>query len=428
MAVAEKVAVVGLGYVGLPLAVAFARAGVDVIGFDISDARVRELAGGHDHTGEILGNGLDGLSDMFTSDPARLDDRTIYIFAVPTPVDNANVPDFGALLGACGLIGPHLDAGDLVIIESTVFPGVTEEICGPDLARISGLRLYDDIKLGYSPERINPGDREHTLERIVKVVSGQDAETLDRVRALYDTVIKAGTHPAESIKVAEAAKVIENIQRDINIALVNELAMLFDRMGIETEAVLRASGTKWNFLPFRPGLVGGHCIGVDPYYLTYRAEQLGFHTQMISAGRRINDSVAGFVSQKVLELLYRSGSKAPTRKAAVLGLTFKENVPDLRNSKVEGLVRQLGNYGLNVVVHDPVVSQAEVTREMGLTLCADDDVLDADCVILAVPHDVYMENDAAWILDRLGENTIVVDIKSRLPRQRLKPSQVYWSL
>ncbi|PJK28373.1 nucleotide sugar dehydrogenase [Minwuia thermotolerans] len=428
MTVSERIAVVGLGYVGLPLAVAFARAGLDVVGYDISRARVEELAGGHDHTGEVEDGGLAGLEGMFTCEPERLADRTVYIFAVPTPVDSANVPDFGALLGACRLVGPHLRPGDLVVIESTVYPGVTEEICGPELARISGLKLFEEIKLGYSPERINPGDREHTLERIVKVVSGQDAETLGRVRALYDTVIKAGTHPAESIKVAEAAKVIENIQRDINIALVNELAMLFDRMGIETEAVLRASGTKWNFLPFRPGLVGGHCIGVDPYYLTHRAEQLGFHTQMISAGRRINDSVAGFVAQKVLELLYRHGRKAPGRKAAILGLTFKENVPDLRNSKVEALVRQLGNYGLEVVAHDPVVGAAEVREELGLTLCGDDDVLDADCVILAVPHDAYLKDDAAWVIDRLGDDSIVVDIKSRLPRARLKPSQVYWSL
>lgn len=428
MPFAERIAVIGLGYVGLPLAVAFARAGLDVVGFDVSERRVSELNSGHDHTGEVEDADMKTAAGRFSADPASLADRDVFVFAVPTPVDNANVPDFGALLGASRTVGPYLKPGNLVIIESTVYPGVTEEIVGPELARVSGLKLFHDIKLGYSPERINPGDREHTLERIVKVVSGQDAETLERVKALYDTVITAGTHPAESIKVAEAAKVIENIQRDINIALVNELAMLFDRMDIETEAVLRASGTKWNFLPFRPGLVGGHCIGVDPYYLTHRADQLGYHTQMISAGRRINDSVSGFIAQKVLELLYRSGPKAKNRKAAVLGLTFKENVPDLRNSKVAGLVRQLKTYGLDVVTHDPVVTAEEAKAEMGIDVCGDDDIRDADCLILAVPHDEYMADNAAWVLDKLGDDTIVVDIKSRLDRSLLKPGQVYWSL
>ncbi|WP_416896173.1 MAG: nucleotide sugar dehydrogenase [Minwuia sp.] len=428
MSVPERIAVIGLGYVGLPLAVAFARAGLDVVGFDISETRVAELKGGHDHTGEVDDAEMAKLGDFFSADPASLADCTAYIIAVPTPVDSANVPDFGALLGASRLIGPHLNPGDLAIIESTVYPGVTEEVVGPELARVSGLKLFDEIKLGYSPERINPGDREHTLERIVKVVSGQDAETLTRVKAIYDSIITAGTHAAESIKVAEAAKVIENIQRDINIALVNELAMLFDKMEIETEAVLRASGTKWNFLPFRPGLVGGHCIGVDPYYLTYRADQLGYHTQMISAGRRINDSVSGFIAQKVLELVYRSGEKAKNRKAAVLGLTFKENVPDLRNSKVAGLVRQLRTYGLEVVTHDPVVTTEEAMAEMGMDVCDPEQIRDADCVILAVPHEAYLKDGSAWILDRLDDDAIVVDIKSKLDRTLLKPGQQYWSL
>lgn len=428
MAFTERVAVIGLGYVGLPLAVAFARHGLDVVGFDISESRVAELNSGHDHTGEVDDAGMEAAKGIFSADPASLAACDVFVFAVPTPVDDANVPDFGALLGASRTVGPHLRPGNLVIIESTVYPGVTEEVVGPELARVSGLKLFEEIKLGYSPERINPGDKEHTLERIVKVVSGQDAETLARVKALYDEVITAGTHAAESIKVAEAAKVIENIQRDINIALVNELAMLFDRMDIETEAVLRASGTKWNFLPFRPGLVGGHCIGVDPYYLTHRADQLGYHTQIISAGRRINDSVSGFVAQKVLELLYRSGSKAKNRKAAVLGLTFKENVPDLRNSKVGGLVKQLKTYGLEVVTHDPVVTGAESMAEMGLGICDPDELRDADCVILAVPHEAYIANNAAWVMDKLGPDTIVVDIKSKLDRGLLKPGQQYWSL
>jgi UDP-N-acetyl-D-galactosamine dehydrogenase len=425
---AEKIAVIGLGYVGLPLAVAFARAGLDIVGFDVSERRVSELNEGHDHTGEVEPEDMARIGQIFSCDPASLSDRDVFVFAVPTPVDDANVPDFGALLGASRTVAPHLKSGNLVIIESTVYPGVTEEVVGPELARASGLMLFHDIKLGYSPERINPGDREHTLERIVKVVSGQDTETLARVKALYDTVITAGTHSAESIKVAEAAKVIENIQRDINIALVNELAMLFDRMDIETEAVLRASGTKWNFLPFRPGLVGGHCIGVDPYYLTYRADQLGYHTQMISAGRRINDSVSGFIAQKVLELLYRSGPKAKNRKAAVLGLTFKENVPDLRNSKVAGLVRRLKTYGLDVVTHDAVVTSEEAKAEMGLRVCGEDEIRDADCVILAVPHEAYMKDNAAWVLDKLSDDTIIVDIKSKLDRSLLKPDQQYWSL
>jgi len=424
----EKIAVIGLGYVGLPLAVAFARKGLKVVGFDISEPRVAELQAGRDHTGEVEEGGLDQITHVFSSDPASLNDCTVFVFAVPTPVDSANVPDFGALLGASRLVGPHLKPGDLVIIESTVYPGVTEEVVGPELARVSGLRLYDEIKLGYSPERINPGDREHTLERIVKVVSGQDAETLARVKALYDSVITAGTHSAESIKVAEAAKVIENIQRDINIALVNELAMLFDKMGIETEAVLRASGTKWNFLPFRPGLVGGHCIGVDPYYLTYRADQLGYHTQMISAGRRINDSVSGFIAQKVLELLYRSGTRTKNRKAAVLGLTFKEDVPDLRNSKVEDLVQKLRSFGIDVVCHDPVVTNAAAEAEMGISICSEAEIADADCVILAVPHETYMVDGARWILDHISDTAIVIDIKSKLDRDVLGSTHEYWSL
>ncbi len=423
----RKISVVGLGYVGLPVAVAFGQS-QQPIGFDINQTRINELKAGHDNTLEVEDEDLKASNILFTADPEDLRKADFHIVAVPTRIDAAKRPDLTPVIKASETVGKILKKGDIVVFESTVYPGATEEDCVPVLEKFSGLKSGEDFFVGYSPERINPGDKEHRLTSIKKVTSGSTPEVAERVDQLYRSIINAGTHKASSIRVAEAAKVIENTQRDLNIALVNELALIFSRMNIDTLDVLEAAGTKWNFLPFRPGLVGGHCIGVDPYYLTYRADQLGYHTQMISAGRRINDSVSGFVAQKVLELLYRSGTRAKNRKAAVLGLTFKENVPDLRNSKVEDLVRKLKAFGIDVVCHDAVVTSEAAMAEMGIEVCDDADIADADCVILAVPHDTYMADNARWIMDRISDTAIVIDIKSKLDRDVLGDSHEYWSL
>lgn len=430
---AEKVCVIGLGYVGLPLALSFAQAGRDTIGFDLSMERVKELNNGHDRTAEAEDAVVAASTAVFTVNATEISDATIFVIAVPTPVDRANVPDMSPVLGACRTIGPFLKKGDLVILESTVYPGVTEDICGPELEKASGLKAGTDIKLGYSPERINPGDKEHILTSIVKVVSGQDDETADRVEALYNSIITAGTHRAENIRVAEASKVIENIQRDINIALMNDLAMLFDRMDIDTEAVLRASGSKWNFLRFRPGLVGGHCIGVDPYYLIHCAAQIGYHEQMIGAGRRVNDSVAKFIAGRVLSKLSQlNDGRIGKPSVAVVGITFKENVPDIRNSKVGDLVAELRNAALNVTVHDARADAAEVNHVMGLELTPLEDAKNADCIILAVPHAEYMADNAAMLRDLIKSTTVVIDLKSSLWDIRhslpLNNSEQYWAL
>ena len=429
----EKVCVIGLGYVGLPLALAFAQSGQDTIGFDLSAERVKELNNGHDRTAEAEDHVVAASTATFTATPADIATAKIFVIAVPTPVDRANVPDMSPVLGACTTIGPYLKKGDLVILESTVYPGVTEDICGPALEKASGLKAGTDIKLGYSPERINPGDKEHTLTTIVKVVSGQDDETADRVEALYNGIIDAGTHRAANIRVAEASKVIENIQRDINIALMNDLAMLFDRMDIDTEAVLRASGSKWNFLPFRPGLVGGHCIGVDPYYLIHCAAQIGYHEQMIGAGRRVNDSVPKFIAGRVLTKLSQLNDGQMTKpRVAVIGITFKENVPDIRNSKVGDLVAELRAAALNVSVHDARADVAEVKHVMGLELAPLSDAKGADCVILAVPHAEYMADNAAALRDLVTPKTVVIDLKSSLwdthKSLPLNNPEQYWAL
>ncbi len=430
----EVLCIIGLGYVGLPLTVAFAQAGYDTIGFDLNQRRVNELRAGHDRTNEVDDVDVASSKAYFTSCPDEIARATAYIIAVPTPVDSANVPDMSAVLGACRTIGPHLGHGDLVVLESTVFPGVTEDICGPELERMSGLKAGRDFKLGYSPERINPGDKQHTLKTIVKVVSGQDEHSTDRVQAIYNSVVEAGTHRASSIKVAEASKVIENIQRDINIALMNDLAMLFDRLGIPTEDVLRASGSKWNFLPFRPGLVGGHCIGVDPYYLIHRAAQVGYHEQMIGAGRRVNDSVARYIAQRILVLLLnRSRSAgARTHRIAILGVTFKENVPDIRNSKVANLIAELEGFGFQVTAHDPHADAGELHEEYGIALRPLEEARSADCVVLAVPHRQYLQNDAEAVAGLVQPETLVVDIRSSLwdCRSTMKnlSDENYWAL
>lgn len=386
----SAVAVVGLGYVGLPLAVAFARH-FKVIGFDLNDRRVRELASGLDRTGEVTSEALKGCSARFTSDPAALREARAVIVAVPTPIDEHRNPDLSPVEGASRTVGRNLSKGTVVVYESTVYPGVTEEICLPILEAESGLRCGIGFTMGYSPERINPGDKVHTLETIKKIVSGSDAPTLDLLAELYGTVVKAGIHRAPSIKVAEAAKVIENTQRDLNIALMNELSIIFDRLGIDTLDVLEAAGTKWNFLPFRPGLVGGHCIGVDPYYLTFKAEELGCHPQVILAGRRINDEMGKHVAETCVKLLIRQERLVNAARVGVLGFTFKENVPDLRNTRVIDVIRELREYGVEVLVHDPLADADEVRREYGLSFASLEALTELDALIVTVPHRAYAE-------------------------------------
>ncbi|HEU4499797.1 MAG TPA: nucleotide sugar dehydrogenase, partial [Sphingomicrobium sp.] len=384
----ERIAVIGLGYVGLPLAVALARK-FDTIGFDVSERRVEELRQGNDSTNEISAEELRSSSLQLTADPAAVEGRTIYIVTVPTPIDEANRPDFTAILSACELVGAALAAGAAVVFESTVYPGATEEICGPALERSSGLKCGVDFQLGYSPERINPGDKDHPLEKIVKVVAGQDEATLQRLSAVYGSIIEAGIHGAPSIKVAEAAKVIENTQRDVNIALMNEISKICELVGIRSSEVLAAAGTKWNFLKFHPGLVGGHCIGVDPYYLTAKAEQLGYRPEVILSGRRINDSMGPYVAQQLVKRLAEHDLPLKKLRVGVLGLTFKENVPDIRNSKVVDIIRELKSYGVDPLIHDPLAHQEAVQREFGIELSPLTEFRDLHALILAVPHHHY---------------------------------------
>jgi UDP-N-acetyl-D-glucosamine/UDP-N-acetyl-D-galactosamine dehydrogenase len=422
----EKIAVIGLGYVGLPVAISFGRK-LPTIGFDIRQKRVDQLKHGHDDTLEVSDDQLTSASKLeMTADPAKLSDCTFYIVAVPTPIDNNNRPDLTPMINASKTIGPHLKKGDVVVYESTVYPGVTEDICGPILDEKSGLKNGVDYFLGYSPERINPGDKEHTFEKILKVVSGQNEETLDRVARVYGSVVHAGVHRAPSIKVAEAAKVIENTQRDLNIALMNELALIFDRMGIRTQDVLEAAGTKWNFLKFGPGLVGGHCIGVDPYYLTTKAQELGYLPEVILAGRRINNNVGPFIAQKCVKML--TSLDVPLRKAKVgiLGLTFKENVPDLRNSKIPDIVAELAQYGIEAMVHDPMGDPHEAHEEYKIQLAPLDRLTGLDAVILAVAHKEYVSNPDA-IFARVRDGGVVIDVKSVLPRKAPRGIR-FWSL
>lgn len=421
----EKVAVVGLGYVGLPVAVSMAKK-FDTLGFDIKAKRIAALREGHDETGEVSEAELRASAARFDSDPHSLADRTFIIVAVPTPIDDENRPDLTPLVKASETIGPNLKKGAVVVYESTVYPGVTEEVCGPILERLSGLRSGVDFFLGYSPERINPGDKEHTFERIRKVVSGQDLATLDRVAEVYGAVVTAGVYRAQSIKVAEAAKVIENTQRDLNIALMNELALIFDRMGIRTADVLAAAGTKWNFLPFSPGLVGGHCIGVDPYYLTTKAEALGYQPEVILAGRRINNGMGAFIANKAIKAIARRGLALTNAKVGILGLTFKENVPDLRNSKVPDIIKELSEYGVKVQIHDPLADQHDAEEEYGLQLCGWEELGDLDVLVYAVTHQFYRDQDITKLLKSGGT---LIDVKSSLdPASVTKNNLLYWSL
>src|SRR3954447_9874443 len=384
-------AVVGLGYVGLPVALALAKQFTPVIGFDISSRRLDELRNARDVTGEVAEAELRASSLMLSSDPDALDQASFFIVTVPTPIDSARHPDLSPLESACALIGPRLRRGSVVVFESTVYPGLTRTICGPLLAKSSGLRQSIDFKLGYLPERINPGDREHRLETITKIVSGEDEETLERVAAVYGRIVRAGIHRAPSIEVAEAAKVIENTQRDLNIALMNELAIIFDRLEIPTRDVLAAAGTKWNFLPFTPGLVGGHCIGVDPYYLTARAEAAGYYPEVILAGRRINDSMGGYIARRLIKVLIAAERPVKGARVGILGITFKENVPDLRNSRVPDIVAELREFGIAASVADPLADPAEAKREYGVELVPLGALTKLDGLVLAVPHRVLGE-------------------------------------
>ena len=423
----RRLAVIGLGYVGLPVATAFARAGFNVLGFDINPIRVAELRQGIDHTNEVESEELRMASLCFTDDPSQLGAADFFIVTVPTPIDAARRPDLSALLKASETVGRALKKGDLVVYESTVYPGATEEECAPVLERASGLKAGIDFHVGYSPERINPGDKEHRLETICKVVAGQTEDAAKTIAEIYGKVVAAGIHMAPSIKVAEAAKVIENAQRDLNIAFMNELSEIFGLLDIDTADVLAAAATKWNFLSFSPGLVGGHCIGVDPYYLTHRAEREGYHPQVILAGRRVNDHVGERIAKESVRLMLAHGSGS--RQVAILGLTFKENVPDIRNSRVIDIVRELGRFGVNVEVTDPLARPEDVFHEYGLVLKPIEMLAPADLVVLAVPHRAYI--DAGWPLIRsiLRDGCgIVVDVKSRLARQQDQAMVHHWRM
>jgi len=416
----DVVAVVGLGYVGLPLAVEFGKKR-STIGFDLSTAKVAAYQQFIDPTGELSSDQLRAATMLSVStDPAALAQADYIVVAVPTPVDAAHNPDFTPLAGASKTVGQHMKKGAIVIFESTVYPGATEEVCIPILEKHSGLKWMEDFHVGFSPERINPGDKEHTLTTILKVVSGDDDATLERVAALYESIITAGVYRASSIKVAEAAKVIENTQRDLNIALMNELAIIFDKIGIDTLEVLKAAGTKWNFLPFRPGLVGGHCIGVDPYYLTHKAEMIGYHPQVILAGRRINDGMAKFVAEKTVKSIIAAGFHVKGAKVNVLGLTFKENCPDLRNSKVADIVYELQTYGVDVHVYDPVAEADEAQHEYGIALTRWEDLPRADAVVAAVAHKELLARPLSELQAKLNPQGCFIDVKSQFDKRALQ--------
>jgi len=424
----RTVAVVGLGYVGLPVAVAFGRTARS-IGFDINAARIAELVAGHDSTLEVSDDELAASDILFTSNAEDLRRADFHIVAVPTPIDEAKRPDLTPVLRASETLGRHIKRGDIVVYESTVYPGATEEDCVPILEKLSGLECGKDFFVGYSPERINPGDKEHTFTKITKVVSGQTPEVLDIVAAVYGSVVTAGVHRAPTIKVAEAAKVIENTQRDLNIALMNELALIFDRMGIDTRDVLAAAGTKWNFLKFEPGLVGGHCIGVDPYYLTHKAAILGYTPQVILSGRSINDDMGRYVAQQAIRALIDQGGVVKGSVVTVLGFTFKEDVPDLRNTRVIDIVRELETYGVQVQIHDPYANAHEAAEEYGVVLSPIEGLAAAAVVIFAVPHREYLAEGWAAVTARLaGGCGAVLDVKGRLDRDTIPNCVTLWRL
>lgn len=420
----NKLAVIGLGYVGLPIALEFARS-INVIGFDINEKRVEMMRNSIDPSNELTSDAFDGTSIEFTSSFEKLKEATFYVVAVPTPVDEHNVPDLTPVLRASETIGKVVKKGDYVVFESTVYPGCTEEDCLPVIEKISGLKGYTDFKIGYSPERINPGDKEHTLQNVIKVVSGCDEESLDNIAKTYELVVKAGVHRASCIKVAEAAKIIENTQRDLNIALMNELSIIFDKLGINTYEVLEAAGTKWNFLKFFPGLVGGHCIGVDPYYLTYKSEQLGYKSRVILSGRIINDEMASYVAKKTIQTIIKEGVDVSKAKILVMGTTFKENVSDIRNSKVADLIKELKGYSVHVDVIDPHADSEELMHEYGYGL-TENTTSDYNAVIVAVNHNEYSNLDNNYFQTITAPNALLVDLKG-IYRNKIQ-SLKYWSL
>ncbi len=426
----EKISLVGLGYVGMPIAVSFSKK-VDVIGFDVNKAKIDLYKNGIDPTKEVGDEAIKNCAVDFTSDPERLREAKFHIVAVPTPVNADHTPDLSPVEGASHILGKYLTKGSIVVYESTVYPGVTEDVCVPILEAESGLKCGVDFKIGYSPERINPGDKVHRLETIVKIVSGMDDETLDEVAKVYELVVEAGVHRAESIKVAEAAKVIENSQRDINIAFMNELSIIFNKMGIDTKAVLEAAGTKWNFLKFFPGLVGGHCIGVDPYYLTYKAEQMGYHSQIILSGRRINDDMGKYVVESLVKKLIQADIPVKSAKVAILGFTFKENCPDTRNTRIIDIVNELKEYSITPVIADPVADKDEAKHEYGMEFADMESIRDMDAVILAVSHEEFSSltiEDMAKFYS--GDHTkVLLDIKGLLNRKEYENAgYIYWRL
>jgi UDP-N-acetyl-D-galactosamine dehydrogenase len=423
----ERIAVIGLGYVGLPVALAMSRR-FPTLGFDINSARIEALRRGVDHSGETSKQELEESSIVFTDRAEELTDVTFFIVAVPTPIDAGHSPDLTPVTRASEVVGKALRAGSVVVYESTVYPGVTEDICGPILARVSGLRQGVDFKLGYSPERINPGDKQHTFDKIVKVVSAEDEPTLARVAGVYESVVSAGIYKARSIKVAEAAKAIENIQRDLNVALMNELALIFNRVGIRTKEVLDAAATKWNFLRFEPGLVGGHCIGVDPYYMTTLAEQLGYHPEVILAGRRVNESMGGFIAARTVKLLAERDVPLRRARVGVLGLTFKPNVRDLRNTKVVDIIAELSAFGVGPLVFDPLVDPEEAKRDYGVLCRPWPELVDLDAMILAVPHQELLDLPRQELFRPLKPGGILVDVKAAIQPAEVPDGCTYWSL
>lgn len=428
----EKLCVIGLGYVGMPIAVAFSES-LEVIGFDVNEKKVGLYRSGIDPTNEAGDDVIKRCTVRFTSEETALREAKFHIVAVPTPVKSDHTPDLSPVRGASELLGRNLAKGSVVVYESTVYPGVTEDICIPILEKESGLVCGRDFKIGYSPERINPGDKEHRLATITKIVSGMDEETLNTIAQVYELVVKVGVHRAESIKVAEAAKVIENSQRDINIAFMNELSIIFNKMGIDTKAVLEAAGTKWNFLKFAPGLVGGHCIGVDPYYLTYKAEEMGYHSQVILSGRRINDDMGRYVAENLIKSLIKAGVAVKEAKVGILGFTFKENCPDTRNTRVIDIVRELKEYGVIPRISDPIADKEEVQIEYGISLDNMEDMKDMDAVILAVAHEAFAEMKKADIdrcyTNSLQQKKVLLDVKGLLDRMEYERADyIYWRL
>ena len=427
----EKVSLVGLGYVGMPIAVAFARK-IQVVGFDLNAAKIDLYKSGIDPTNEVGDEVIKNTTVEFTADPTKLKEAKFHIVAVPTPVNDDHTPDLTPVEGASRLLGQNLTKGSIVVFESTVYPGVTEDICVPILEKESGLKCGVDFKIGYSPERINPGDKVHRLETITKIVSGMDEETLEEVAKVYELVVEAGVYRAESIKVAEAAKVIENSQRDINIAFMNELSIIFNKMGIDTKAVLAAAGTKWNFLPFQPGLVGGHCIGVDPYYLTYKAEQLGYHSQIILSGRRINDDMGKYVAENLVKNLIKADIPVKGAKVAILGFTFKENCPDTRNTKIIDIYKELQEYGITAVVTDDDADAQEAKRLYGIEFVPMTEIKDCDAVVLAVAHESYKKlemKDMDALYAAKNQTKVLTDLKGILDKKAYQDAgYIYWRL